>query len=138
MAELKGWRDIPIAGMILDAGNAVEYLTGGWRAFRPLHNEEICTHCMQCWLFCPDSSILVDAENEKMIGFDLDHCKGCGICAAVCPDWKCGRRDGHAADQPRRGGCLSYHPSDLDRADLRRLRVRRVGGHGIRDGGERA
>jgi len=85
MADLKGWRDVPIAGMILDAGNAVEYLTGGWRAFRPLHNEEICTHCMQCWLFCPDSSILVDAENEKMIGFDLDHCKGCGICAAVCP-----------------------------------------------------
>jgi pyruvate ferredoxin oxidoreductase delta subunit len=85
MAELKGWRDIPIAGMILDAGNAVEYLTGGWRAFRPVHNEDICTHCMQCWLYCPDSSILVDVENEKMIGFDLDHCKGCGICASVCP-----------------------------------------------------
>jgi pyruvate ferredoxin oxidoreductase delta subunit len=40
---------------------------------------------MQCWLFCPDSCILVDAENEKMLGFDLDFCKGCGICAAVCP-----------------------------------------------------
>jgi pyruvate ferredoxin oxidoreductase delta subunit len=36
-------------------------------------------------LFCPDSSILVDPENEKMLGFNLDHCKGCGICAAVCP-----------------------------------------------------
>ena len=40
---------------------------------------------MLCWLFCPDSSILVDAENEKMIGFDLKYCKGCGICAEVCP-----------------------------------------------------
>ncbi len=20
-----------------------------------------------------------------MVGFDLDHCKGCGICAAQCP-----------------------------------------------------
>jgi hypothetical protein len=29
--ELKGWRDIPIGRMILGAGNAVEYLTGGWR-----------------------------------------------------------------------------------------------------------
>jgi len=85
MAQLKGWRDIPIAGMILEAGNAEQYLTGGWRAFRPIHNADLCTHCMQCWLHCPDSSILIDKENEKMVGFDLDHCKGCGICAAVCP-----------------------------------------------------
>ena len=85
MASLKGWRDIPIGGMILDAGNSVEYLTGGWRAFRPIFGQAACIHCMQCWLFCPDSSILVDPENEKMIGFALDYCKGCGICAAVCP-----------------------------------------------------
>ena len=83
--EQKGWRDIPIAGMILEAGNSVENHTGGWRAFRPVYGEGKCTHCFQCWLFCPDSSILVDTENEKMLGFDLDYCKGCGICAAVCP-----------------------------------------------------
>ena len=71
--------------MILEAGNSVEYLTGGWRAFRPVRGEAECIHCFQCWLFCPDSSILVDAENEKMVGFDLEHCKGCGICAAGCP-----------------------------------------------------
>ncbi len=81
----KGWREIPIGGLILEAGNSVEYPTGGWRAFRPVHGEADCTHCFQCWLFCPDSSILVDAEHEKMMGFDLDHCKGCGLCAAVCP-----------------------------------------------------
>jgi pyruvate ferredoxin oxidoreductase delta subunit len=83
--ELKGWQEIPIGGMILEAGNSVEYLTGDWRAFRPVRGEADCTDCFQCWLFCPDSSILVDAENEEMIGFDLEHCKGCGICAAVCP-----------------------------------------------------
>lgn len=82
---LKGWRDIPIGGMILEAGNAAEYQTGDWRAFRPVRGEADCTHCFQCWLFCPDSSILVDAEAEEMAGFDLNHCKGCGICAAVCP-----------------------------------------------------
>lgn len=85
MANLKGWREIPIGGMILEAGNAVQYLTGGWRAFRPVRGEAECIHCFQCWLFCPDSSILVDVENEKMIGFGLDHCKGCGVCAAICP-----------------------------------------------------
>jgi pyruvate ferredoxin oxidoreductase delta subunit len=81
----KGWKDVPIGGMILEAGNSAEYLTGGWRAYRPVRGEAACTHCFQCWLFCPDSSILVDTENEKMVGFDLDHCKGCGICATVCP-----------------------------------------------------
>jgi Pyruvate/2-oxoacid:ferredoxin oxidoreductase delta subunit len=33
---------------------------------------------------CPDSCITV--EDGKMKGFELMHCKGCGICAAVCPD----------------------------------------------------
>jgi len=83
--DLKSWHEIPIGGMILEAGNAADYHTGGWRAFRPVHGQAACTHCFQCWLFCPDSSILVDAENEKMIGFDLAHCKGCGLCAVVCP-----------------------------------------------------
>ena len=81
----KGWRGLPIGGVILEAGNSVGYLTGDWRAFRPVHGEAECTHCFQCWLFCPDSSIVVDVEQETMAGFDLEHCKGCGICAAVCP-----------------------------------------------------
>jgi pyruvate ferredoxin oxidoreductase delta subunit len=85
MSELKGWREIPIGGMILEAGNAVAYKTGDWRAFRPVFGEAECINCFQCWLYCPDSSILVDAENEAMVGFDLEHCKGCGICAEVCP-----------------------------------------------------
>ena len=83
--ELKGWREIPIGGMILEAGNATLYQTGDWRAFRPVRGEAECTNCFQCWLFCPDSSILVDAQEERMGGFDLEHCKGCGLCAAVCP-----------------------------------------------------
>jgi 2-oxoacid:acceptor oxidoreductase delta subunit (pyruvate/2-ketoisovalerate family) len=82
---LKGWQEMPIGGMILEAGNSVGYVTGSWRAFRPVRGQAACTHCFQCWLFCPDSSILVNIEQEEMTGFDLMHCKGCGICAAVCP-----------------------------------------------------
>ena len=33
-------------------------------------------------MFCPTS---VRVEDNKMLGFDLDHCKGCGICASACP-----------------------------------------------------
>jgi pyruvate ferredoxin oxidoreductase delta subunit len=85
MSELKGWREIPIGGMILEAGNAVAYRTGDWRAFRPVFGQAECIHCFTCWLYCPDSSIEVDTEREELTGFDLDHCKGCGICASVCP-----------------------------------------------------
>jgi pyruvate ferredoxin oxidoreductase delta subunit len=107
--EPKGWREIPIGGMILEAGNAVEYHTGGWRAFRPVWGQADCVHCFQCWLFCPDSSILVDAGQEKMIGFDLAHCKGCGICAAVCPvNGKVSRKAGVRLerDDPRLCICM--------------------------------
>ena len=79
-----GWKDIPIGGMILEAGNAVKYATGGWRAFRPILDAERCIHCLLCWVMCPDSCIIV--EGGKMKGFELRYCKGCGICAAICPD----------------------------------------------------
>jgi pyruvate ferredoxin oxidoreductase delta subunit len=105
--KLKGWQEIPIGGMILEAGNAVEYRTGGWRAFRPVRGQADCTHCFQCWLFCPDSSILVDAEHEKMIGFDLAHCKGCGICAVVCPvNGKVSRKSGAVLERDDARLCI--------------------------------
>lgn len=81
--ELKGWTEIPIGGVILKAGSSHDYNTGGWRTFRPILDREKCTDCMICWWYCPDSSILV--SDGKVLGFDLDHCKGCGICAEVCP-----------------------------------------------------
>ena len=81
--ELKGWREIPIGGLIIDAGNSVDYETGSWRSSRPVIDMERCSHCMICWIYCPDGSILV--ENAKLVGIDLAHCKGCGICERECP-----------------------------------------------------
>ena len=83
MSELKGWKDLPIGGTILRPGTAFEYETGSWRSFRPVHDREKCIDCLDCWFCCPDGAILV--EDKKFTGFDLDHCKGCGICADVCP-----------------------------------------------------
>jgi pyruvate ferredoxin oxidoreductase delta subunit len=37
-----------------------------------------------CWFFCPDNSVQV--EDGRLLGFDLEQCKGCGLCAAACPD----------------------------------------------------
>ncbi len=78
------WRDVPMAGNILEPGTSVEYKTGSWRSERPIWDAEKCTQCSQCWIFCPDMSIKLDEEG-KMTGFDYDFCKGCGLCAYVCP-----------------------------------------------------
>lgn len=70
-------------GAFTKGATAMENKTGGWRTFKPILNNEKCVDCMICWLYCPDDSIVVD--NGKMLGFDYDYCKGCGICANVCP-----------------------------------------------------
>lgn len=57
--------------------------TASWRVEKPVYNSDICIHCQNCWTFCPDSAIL--SEDKKMQGIDYDHCKGCGVCADVCP-----------------------------------------------------
>lgn len=77
------WRDLPLGGIILDPGNSVKYETGGWRASRPIIDMDACTHCMMCWLYCPD--VAIQTRGAQLQGVDLAHCKGCGICAQVCP-----------------------------------------------------
>ena len=83
MSKLKGWKDIPIGGVVTEAGTAFEYETGSWRSFRPVHDAEKCINCLDCWFCCPDGAII--EEDKEFKGFDFEHCKGCGICAAVCP-----------------------------------------------------
>ncbi len=77
------WTELPKGGIIPEGGTSREFQTGDWRSERPVWNSEACTHCLLCWISCPDSSILV--VDQRMTGIDFDHCKGCGICASVCP-----------------------------------------------------
>ena len=80
---MKGWREIPEGGLILEPGNSIKYKTGSWKSKKPVRDVEKCTDCFICWILCPDSAIIV--ENEKIKNIDYDYCKGCGICASVCP-----------------------------------------------------
>jgi 2-oxoacid:acceptor oxidoreductase delta subunit (pyruvate/2-ketoisovalerate family) len=76
------WRALD-RGPVIPGGTSRHFLTGTWRTERPVLDLQRCIHCMLCWLYCPDSSIL--ARDGRVVGIDLDHCKGCGVCAAVCP-----------------------------------------------------
>ena len=78
-----GWKKHPAGAVIKDPGNSRSFKTGGWRTFRPVRDEEKCSQCLICFVYCPDSAILI--KNERVVGIDYDFCKGCGICAAECP-----------------------------------------------------
>ena len=80
--KVKGWRDVLIGGVV-EPGTSEVYNTGSWRSYRPIWHSDRCIHCLQCWAFCPDGSIV--AKDEKFGGFDYYHCKGCGLCAKMCP-----------------------------------------------------
>jgi len=43
-----------------------------------------CTWCEVCQLMCPDLCVTRDPDSGQ-IRIDLDHCKGCGLCAHFCP-----------------------------------------------------
>lgn len=75
--------ELPIGGAWLEPGSSRMRKTGDWKTEKPILDKEKCTSCMTCWAYCPDSCIVV--KDDKMEGFDYEYCKGCGICAEVCP-----------------------------------------------------
>ena len=82
MAKLLN-KDEMAPGAVAPAGSMDGLYTGSWRTFTPVTDFQKCTHCLLCWIYCPDSSITVGGG--KKLGTNYKHCKGCGICAAECP-----------------------------------------------------
>ncbi len=56
--------------------------TGSWRSERPVLDEDKCTYCGLCALYCP-TQCMID-EGEYFLP-NFDYCKGCGICGRECP-----------------------------------------------------
>jgi len=63
-------------------------MTRDWRTERPDLAPELCLAvrqgkeaCQLCWVYCPDVCV---ARGVPPV-LDLTYCKGCGICAEVCP-----------------------------------------------------
>ena len=86
-----------------DLANRKEYLgpcalifssaeTGTWRVVRPSVNTELCIYCGTCEKYCPGDVMTVTKDESSGKGkptgrveIDFNYCKGCGICANVCP-----------------------------------------------------
>lgn len=98
----KGWDEFEIGAMLRTFDGKIDDIAGtaqedrsysqsssytasvaDWRLIKPVFNKDYCIDCQFCWIYCPDVSII--ARDKKMIGVDMDHCKGCGICVEVCP-----------------------------------------------------
>ena len=88
--ERPSWVELPLdpadvaAPDVRTPLSAAQVRTGLWRTQRPVIDEELCRRCSWvCSTFCPDGAIAVLPDGRPQI--DYDHCKGCLVCAAVCP-----------------------------------------------------
>jgi 2-oxoacid:acceptor oxidoreductase delta subunit (pyruvate/2-ketoisovalerate family) len=83
MSELRDWRDLAPGGAV-DPATEAQPQTGGWRTgTKPVVDLSSCVNCLLCWIYCPDSAVLLDGTT--FTGFDYRYCKGCELCAEVCP-----------------------------------------------------
>ena len=56
---------------------------GKRRTQRPVIEPSLCHGCAWiCSSLCPDGAISILGGRPAI---DYDHCKGCGVCVAVCP-----------------------------------------------------
>ena len=63
-------------------------VNAGWRSVRPVIDAAQCTLCLNCYMYCPDGTIFKVRDGEGVctaLAVDYDFCKGCGVCAKVCP-----------------------------------------------------
>jgi pyruvate ferredoxin oxidoreductase delta subunit len=58
--------------------------TGAWRVkLRPKYLQKNCIACRMCILVCPEPC--VSGKEKNTFNTDYTFCKGCGLCAQVCP-----------------------------------------------------
>ena len=82
-AKMQNIAETPLDERPYSETNSYNASVADWRVQKPILNKEYCVDCQNCWIYCPDMSII--SKNKKMFGIGYDHCKGCGVCVEVCP-----------------------------------------------------
>ncbi|MDR1884877.1 MAG: 4Fe-4S binding protein [Synergistaceae bacterium] len=77
------WQDV-LPGTVTLGASSQSVETGLWRSVRPVLDAGKCVSCLRCWAQCPDASILT-GDGGSVLGINMFFCKGCGICAQICP-----------------------------------------------------
>lgn len=83
MVNIANYKDLVVGDRVIEPGNSEKFQTGDWRSSVPVIDMDKCIDCLTCWIYCPDDCIIV--SQDKIKGIKTTHCKGCGICAKVCP-----------------------------------------------------
>lgn len=73
----------PAFGVVVQPGTTRLDKKTGWRIFRPRHKQVDCIGCRNCELMCPDGAVY--RIDRRKFDADMDACKGCGVCADMCP-----------------------------------------------------
>lgn len=81
--KLKGSKELPVGGVIIEPGSSKTYKTGLWRQQIPIIARSKCINCFTCANFCPEDCIKI--KDGKLSHIDYFYCKGCGICSYECP-----------------------------------------------------
>ena len=66
------WQEMTLGGEVYEPATARYVNTGAWRTDTPVLDREKCRNSLP-------------VAEGKLAGIDYLHCKGCGICAQVCP-----------------------------------------------------
>lgn len=106
----------PMFGVVVQPGTTRDQKKTGWRIYRPRFKQVDCIGCRECELDCPDGAVY--REDKRRFQADLDACKGCGICAGMCPvddiEMVLEKDDSPPAGEPRdvSGGAVSREAAD--------------------------